>query len=59
MDDRYCDIYHHVPASERQVRKQVSAIDMVIEVNCELAGDDAQEIWTCNMNLNGMDSSPN
>nr|MDA3870079.1 VWA domain-containing protein [Gammaproteobacteria bacterium] len=37
----------YVPASQRQVRKTVSVIEMANEVDCELAGDDAQEIWTC------------
>ena len=37
----------YVPASQRQVRRQVSVIEMTNEVDCELAGDDAQEIWTC------------
>jgi len=37
----------YVPASRRQVRRQVSAIEMANEVDCEFAGDDAQEIWTC------------
>jgi hypothetical protein len=42
------DVEHeYVPASQRQVRKQVSVIEMANEVDCELAGDDAQEIWTC------------
>ena len=35
----------YVPASQRQVRKYVSAIDLANEVDVELAGDDAQEIW--------------
>ncbi|MFP3873085.1 MAG: nitric oxide reductase activation protein NorD [Thiohalophilus sp.] len=35
----------YVPASQRQVRKTVSVMDMVNELDCELAGDDAQEIW--------------
>ncbi|MBU0654830.1 MAG: nitric oxide reductase activation protein NorD [Gammaproteobacteria bacterium] len=39
--------FEYVPASQRQVRKQVSVIEMANEVDCELAGDDAQEIWTC------------
>ena len=39
--------YEYVPASQRQVRRQVSVIEMANEVDCELAGDDAQEIWTC------------
>lgn len=33
-------------ATARQVRRKVSVMDMVNEVDCELAGDDAQEIWT-------------
>lgn len=36
----------YVPASGRQVRRTVSAIEMANELDCELAGDDAQEIWT-------------
>ncbi|RCX33109.1 nitric oxide reductase activation protein NorD [Thioalbus denitrificans] len=32
------------PASQ-QVRKYVSVLEMVNELDCELAGDDAQEIW--------------
>ncbi len=39
--------HEYVPASQRQVRKIVSVIEMANEVDCELAGDDAQEIWTC------------
>jgi hypothetical protein len=41
----------YVPASQRQVRKTVSVIEMANEVDCELAGDDAQEIWTCATNM--------
>ena len=37
----------YLPASQRQVRKYVSAVEMANEVDCELAGDDAQEIWIC------------
>jgi hypothetical protein len=36
-----------IPAWQRQVRKYVSAVEMANEVDCELAGDDAQEIWVC------------
>lgn len=36
-----------VPALQRQVRKYVSAVEMANEVDCELAGDDAQEVWVC------------
>ncbi|MBI1423509.1 MAG: VWA domain-containing protein [Gammaproteobacteria bacterium] len=37
----------YLAASQRQVRKHVSAIEMANEVDCELAGDDAQEVWIC------------
>lgn len=37
----------YIPASQRQVRKYVSVIEMANEVDCELAGDDAQEVWIC------------
>jgi hypothetical protein len=37
----------YIAASQRQVRRQVSPLMMAHEVDCELAGDDAQEIWTC------------
>lgn len=43
--------HEYIPASQRQVRKQVSVIEMANEVDCELAGDDAQEIWTCATNM--------
>jgi nitric oxide reductase NorD protein len=43
--------FEYVPASQRQVRKEVSVIEMANEVDCELAGDDAQEIWTCSTNM--------
>jgi len=37
----------YIAASQAQVRKTVSVMEMANEVDCELAGDDAQEIWTC------------
>lgn len=37
----------YVPASQRQTRKYVSVVEMANEVDCELAGDDAQEVWIC------------
>ncbi|HPQ94572.1 MAG: nitric oxide reductase activation protein NorD [Thiothrix sp.] len=37
----------YLPASQRQVRKYVSAIEMANEVDVENAGDDAQEVWIC------------
>lgn len=43
--------FEYVPASQRQVKRQVSVIEMANEVDCELAGDDAQEIWTCSTNM--------
>jgi len=51
-DNRYCwasdEIAWHeaeyVPASQ-QVRKYVSVLEMVNELDNELAGDDAQEVW--------------
>jgi len=36
----------YIPASQRQVRRSVSIMEMVNELDCELAGDDAQEIWS-------------
>ena len=36
----------YVPASQRQTRRTVGVMEMVNEVDCELAGDDAQEVWT-------------
>ena len=41
----------YLPASQRQVRRNVSVIEMANEVDCELAGDDAQEIWTCSTEM--------
>ena len=41
----------YLAASHRQVRKTVSVIEMAHEVDCELAGDDAQEIWTCSTEM--------
>lgn len=34
-----------LPPRPHQVRRYVSVMEMVNEVDCELAGDDAQEIW--------------
>ena len=39
--------FEYIAASQRQVRYKVSPLMMAHEVDCELAGDDAQEIWTC------------
>ncbi len=41
----------YVPASHRQVRKTVSVMEMINETDCELAGDDAQEIWVLESEL--------
>ncbi len=35
----------YIAASQHQVRRKVSVMEMVNEIDCELAGDDAQEIW--------------
>jgi hypothetical protein len=35
-----------LPASQHQVRRKVNLMEMIDEVDCELAGDDAQEVWT-------------
>ena len=43
----WVDSVEYMAASQRQVRKYVSAIEMANEVDCELAGDDAQEVWIC------------
>ncbi len=43
--------FEYVAASQRQVRKHVSVIEMANEVDCELAGDDAQEIWVCSTEM--------
>ncbi len=36
----------YMPATQQQVRKTMSVMEMVNELDVELAGDDAQEIWT-------------
>jgi nitric oxide reductase activation protein len=36
----------YVPASQRQVRRNVNIMEMYNELDVETAGDDAQEIWT-------------
>jgi nitric oxide reductase NorD protein len=41
----------YMAASQRQVRRQVNVMEMANEVDCELAGDDAQEIWTCSTEM--------
>ena len=35
----------YIAATRHQIRKKVSVMEMVDEIDCELAGDDAQEIW--------------
>jgi nitric oxide reductase NorD protein len=41
----------YMAASQQQVRYEVSPLMMAHEVDCELAGDDAQEVWTCKDNM--------
>lgn len=43
--------FEYMAASQRQVRRQVNVMEMANEVDCELAGDDAQEIWTCSTEM--------
>ena len=37
----------YMAASTQQIRYEVSPLMMAHEVDCELAGDDAQVVWTC------------
>ncbi|MDQ7059206.1 MAG: VWA domain-containing protein [Ghiorsea sp.] len=39
--------FEYMAASQQQVRRIVSPLMMAHEVDCELAGDNAQEVWTC------------
>ncbi len=41
----------YVPASQRQLRKHVSLMEFVNEVEVETAGDDAQEVWVLGTEL--------
>ena len=41
----------YIPASQRQVRKHVSLMEFVNEVEVETAGDDAQEVWVLSTEL--------
>lgn len=41
----------YVAASQKQVRRKVGVMEFVDEVDCELAGDDAQEIWVLETEL--------
>jgi len=41
----------YIPASMRQLRRQVNLMELINTVDSELAGDDAQEIWTCSTRL--------
>lgn len=50
-DMAWADGVEYVPASQRQIRRNVSVIEMANEVDCELAGDDAQEVWVCSTEL--------
>jgi nitric oxide reductase NorD protein len=35
----------YIAASRHQIRRKVTVMEMIDEIDCELAGDDAQEIW--------------
>ena len=41
----------YIPASQRQVRKRVSLMEFVNEIDVETAGDDAQEVWILSTEL--------
>ncbi len=41
----------YIPASQRQVRKNVGLMEFINEVEVETAGDDAQEIWVLGSEL--------
>lgn len=45
FDEAAWEAAEYVPASQRQVRRTVNVMEMANEVDCELAGDDAQEVW--------------
>ena len=47
----------HMAASQRQVRCQATAMEMANEVDCELAGDDAQEIRTCSTEMHAYEDN--
>jgi hypothetical protein len=46
QDNNWEQEIDYLAASRHQIRKKVSVMEMVNEIDCELAGDDAQEIWT-------------
>lgn len=41
----------YIPASERQVRRNVGLMEFINTVDVETAGDDAQEVWTLTSEL--------
>lgn len=41
----------YLPASQRQVRRQVGLMEFINEIDTETAGDDAQEIWVLGSEL--------
>lgn len=45
FDENWETDIEYVQLTQPQVRKKVSVLEMADEVDCELAGDDAQEIW--------------
>lgn len=52
MEEMTWDVgFEYVPASQRQVRRQVNVMMMANTVDCDSAGDDAQEIWTCSTEM--------
>jgi nitric oxide reductase NorD protein len=49
--DEVSDFEHAAPWQEKQVRKHVSLMEFVNEIEVETAGDDAQEIWVLSSEL--------
>jgi hypothetical protein len=45
-DMQFAEAGDYLPHSQQQIRRNVSVMEMVNTLDCELAGDDAQEIWT-------------
>lgn len=43
--------FEYIAASQQQTRYEVSPLMMAHEVDNELAGDDAQEVWVCKDNM--------
>jgi len=45
-DMLFAEAAEYLPYSQQQLRRNVTVMEMVNTLDCELAGDDAEEIWT-------------